>query len=208
MTGPHSDVDPMEPTSEISSPADSDEDIEKALSPTSLSPRKRKRSSSTHDSISDGDSLLEPSIKAAKLFESTSVGADPYPAESAEEEEEEDEEDREEEDQEAALDSATISVNPAHPKRYSENALSKLKYQKGKQKGKKVTNEGVANIRNGTLRVETPTGHEENQDAVLSNEEGEDNDEGGEIAEAENSIKTEEGRKCSLECLDKRRARR
>ena len=186
--GHQTTVGRSEPASEISSLADSGEDIGKVLSASPLSPRKRKRSSLGNDSISDQDSLPGPSPKATKLFRSTSAGAlieDSYLDESAEEV-----------DQVAATKTVTLPLSEARSKSSPEIVLPKQDYRKGKRKGKKPSGDNVDNGITGASKVQTPTGREVNEDAMSSNEDEDENDEAGDVPGAENTTKTEEGGQC------------
>ena len=201
----------MKPTSATSSPLDPDEDLEIALSIASLSTRKRKRSSFEQDSGSDEDSLLEPSTKATKLFGNTTTSAlveDSYRAESGEQEDVEEDAGEEYDDQDLNVEKATLSINQAQPKSSLETPMAKQKHQKGKRKGKKSGNEILGDTGNSGSRVESPTEYEENQDAALSVEEEDDNDEPGNVAEADNSMKTEEGGKWASKSPGKCRTKR
>lgn len=188
--GLRSNADRMEPTSEISSLADSGEDIDRALSDIPSSPRKRKRSSLENDSISDRDSLPEPSTKTTKFFRSTSAGAlveDPYPGDSAEED-----------DQALVNDAVLLPISEAAAKKSPETVSFKQNYRRGKRKGKKISNDDVGIVGNGNPGAKGLNKHEANQGAVSSNEGEDDDNEAGDVPCADNAVKTEGGGKCSL----------
>ncbi len=184
---PPSDVDRMQPTSEISSPGDSDQEIEKPLSPTSSSPWKRKRSNFEQESASDRDSPKEPSAKATKLYMNTSAGAlveDQYPGGSVGED-----------DQAVEVDSALLPVTEVEPKNSLELVQPVHKYQKGKRKGRKIDDGGLDTVNIEDSIARSPAEHADNQDLMSSEEEEDENDEEGDAPDADNALKTEEGGK-------------
>lgn len=179
----HSEVDRMEQTSEISSLADSGEENGKALSLPPSSPRKRKRSSLEQDSTSDQDFVAESSMKGTKMFRNISAGTlveTASPSESADEE------------QELVVDPTTLLE--IRSQKSPRSASPKQKYKKGKRKGRKVRNEESATMDENPV-TDSPTRDEEQHELSYSNEEEVENGEVGDIAEADNGVKTEEGGK-------------
>ena len=170
----HSDDGRFGQTSDISSLADSGEEIGKALSTTPSSPRKRKRSSFEEDSLSDH----EPSTR---LFSdtTTTLVENAFPDVSAEED-----------NQEANMD---LHGSDNLSRKAQQYAPTRDNYQKGKRKVKKIRddqNEETGDTFTGTvLRTEQREGHE----AGYSNGEDMEVDEAGDVPEADNLVKTEEG---------------
>ena len=182
---PQTSVDRSEAASEISSLADSGEDTEKNLLASPTSPRKRKRSSLEDDSISDQESLSGPSIKATKLFRSASASAmveDPYLDDSAEDD-----------GQVVAAKTAASAMSETRSRNSPEILLPKENYRKSRRKGRKPSDDDVDNESTGAPKLRNATRRGENQDAVSSNEDEDDNDEAGDVPGAENTAKTEEG---------------
>ena len=174
----------MEPTSDVSSPADSSEEIENVFSNTPLSPRKRKRSSFEQDNISGRGSILESSTKGTKTFRDTSAGAmleDSYPGGFVED------------NHEVAVDTIVVSMNKAQSRETPEIDSVQQKYHKGKRKRENFNDSELGIMDNSVFRTASPAGEVENPDAVSSDEEVDEDDDAGEAPGMENAVKTKEG---------------
>lgn len=184
-SGPGSDGERLEQTSDISSLEDSGEESGKALSPTLSIPTKRKRSSFEEDSASDQDTMREPSPKAMKLFDNdaaeVSANMDAEIASDA-----------------PAVDcdlqvTADTAMSPSNEDpRMKPQALPKQKYKKGKRKGKRTPNDEPTNAESAGSGAESIVEHGGNAEATYSNDEDAQMENMAEGVESENPAKMEE----------------
>lgn len=175
----------MEQTSEISSLADSGEENIKSFPASPSTARKRKRSSFEQESASDQGLLLEPSINATKKYQNNAAVAlvgHPSPSESAGEF-----------DHEIVVDTNALPAEQKQSQESREPALTQQRYQRGKRKERQIRDDEPEDKYNGFISEGGPAKHEENQEAVYSNEEDCENDDTGDVPGAEISVKNEEG---------------
>ena len=108
----------------------------------------------------------------------------------------------EEDDREAVIDTAVLSNSNLQPRKAQQYGPMKQKYQKGKRKGKKTpddrTEDTGDSITGAELRSEQRDGHE----ASYSNGEDMDADDTGDVPEADNLVKNEEGGTLPVITLD------
>lgn len=184
-SGPGSEGERHEQTSDISSLEDSGEESGKDSSPTLSMPMKRKRSVFEEDSASDQDTMREHSTKATKLFDNdaaeasakldTEIAAD-VPALEC--------------DLQVIVDTAITPSNEEQPRK--PQALTKQKHKKGKRKGKKTPNDESVNAENAGSGAESTVEHGGNAETMYSNEEDAQMENMAEGVEVENPVKMEE----------------
>lgn len=184
-SGPRSDGERLEQTSDISSLEDSCEESGKALSSTLSIPMKRKRSSFEEDSASDQDTMQEPSTKVMKLFDNDAAEASAkLDAEIASDA--------------RAVDSdlqvtADMAISPSNEdQRRKPQAMPKQKHKKGKRKGKRTPDDEPTNGENAGSGAESTVDHGGNAEAMYSNDEDGQMENMAEGVETENPAKMEE----------------
>ena len=179
----------IEPTSEISSVAESIEGHNDLLTTTPLSPRKRKLSSVEHNSLGEQESLEEPPAKSTKIFGPSSVGTlsgSSSPNGSVAEEDDEGE-------QEPSVDTAIIRISGIRQDGSPDHVVSQQEELKqGNRPSRSMHIDTPEPIDHGTRNRMTPARHMEDHETASSNDEGE-NDDTGDALEAENAVKVEEG---------------
>ncbi|CAF9937790.1 MAG: hypothetical protein ALECFALPRED_007392 [Alectoria fallacina] len=184
-SGPGSEGERLEQTSDISSLEDSGEESGKALSPSRSIPTKRKRSSFEEDSASDQDTMREPSTKAMKLFDNIAAEASAdldaeipshVPAADI--------------DLRVIADTAMSPSNQDQPRK--PQTLPKQKHKKGKRKGKRTPNDESTNPETAGSGAESTVEHGGNAEAMDSNEEEAQIENMAEGVEPENPVKMEE----------------
>ena len=105
------------------------------------------------------------------------------------------EESTEEDDQEVVANESASSPTTFNLKPSPEPILPKRKYQKGRRKGRKSTDDELDIVGNDDIGTGSPARHDENQGANFNNQ-----DEGavGDLPDGESALKSEEGCKQSF----------
>lgn len=184
-SGPGSEGERHEQTSDISSLEDSGEESSKYVSRSFSSPTKRKRSSIEEDSASDRDTMREPSTKAIKLFDNNAAEASAKM------------------DIEVASDILLadcemqiiddIATSPTKEEQSRmRQAQPKQKHKQGKRKGKRTPNDEPASAENAGSEAQSPVEHGGTAEAMYSNEEDAQMENTAEGVEAGNPVKMEE----------------
>ncbi|KAK4696402.1 hypothetical protein P7C71_g1509, partial [Lecanoromycetidae sp. Uapishka_2] len=200
QTNTYTDPEKLERSSDISSLADSGEDDRHFMSGTSVSPKKRKRSTFEDGSSSSPEPEADSYHKAKELFKDTPAGS-PLTLE-------EDASQAASADDEGHVPTASANAFPSDESAQREPlrpAPAKQKYKKGKRKGKRVVDEDPSISDHRSFGPANVIEHVRSDEAMSSNGEDAEVDEERDVPEVENVVKTEEGsvqKKTALDFLN------
>lgn len=156
------------------------------------SPKKRKRSTFDDDKSVSPEPDVDAYKKGAELFGGTPAGSPLTLEEDASQVLS-----AEEENHISTADAATFPSDESPQRKSHRPAPAKQKYTKGKRKGRKALDEDPGTLADRDFGTAIVVEHARSDEAVSSNgeeAEGDEGDEGRDVPEQENAVKTEEGR--------------
>lgn len=182
------DLAMLERSSDISSLADSGEESGKARSRTLSSPKKRKRLSFEEDSSSSPEHDVARYKKAVEVLRATPAGSPLTLEEDASQGAS-----AEEDNRVATVDVATFPSDESLQRKTLRPAPAKQKYKKGKRKGKRILDEESGTLPDRVLGTGTTAEHMRSDEVMSSNGEEAEVEEGNDIPEKDNAVRSEEG---------------